>query len=99
MLSKAITNICGKGNFILSNVLARRAMAGGYVQPHKKRIPDSHMNDIPLPEPFQEVHQKRQTGNNFVFIAGILFFTLSAGYVLNSGVITANLTPPRKNPE
>ncbi|KAG8174090.1 hypothetical protein JTE90_027687 [Oedothorax gibbosus] len=80
--------------------LRRRAMAGAsYVQPHKKRIPDSHMNDVPLPEPFQEVNQKRQTGNNFVLIAGILFFSLSAGYVLNSGVIVPNLMPPRKNPE
>ncbi|GFS28247.1 deltameth_res domain-containing protein [Trichonephila inaurata madagascariensis] len=63
-------------------------------------VKEPHMNDIPVPhEPFEVGYKKRQVGNNFVLISGIAFFSFSLFFVLNSGVIVPNLTPPRKNPE
>ncbi|CAL1276329.1 unnamed protein product [Larinioides sclopetarius] len=63
-------------------------------------VKEPHMNDIPVPhEPFEVGYKKRQVGNNFVLFSGIAFFTFSAFFVINSGVLYPNLTPPKKNPE
>ncbi|XP_071038040.1 uncharacterized protein [Parasteatoda tepidariorum] len=74
---------------------AKRSMSGyGHGSP---AIRKPELNDVIPTESFQSGYSRRQVGNNFVLIAGTTFFALTATYVLNSGVLFFNLTPPKKN--
>ncbi|GBL88544.1 hypothetical protein AVEN_159125-1 [Araneus ventricosus] len=91
MLSKSVLRA---SNFSLSKVLRSRNMS------YTPTVKEPHMNDIPVPkEPFDVGYKKRQFGNNVMFLSGVAFFTFSAFFVINSGVLYPNLTPPKKNLE
>ena len=95
MVSRAIFQFSRKNATHLCKVMQRfesRSMSNA------PAVKEPHMNDLPIPhEPFETGYKRRQVGNNFVLLAGIVFFSASFGFVLNSGVMVPNLTPPKKN--
>ncbi|KFM80751.1 hypothetical protein X975_07636, partial [Stegodyphus mimosarum] len=77
------------------------------IRPHRRYMSDytpslkePHMNDFPVPhEPFEVGYKRRQIGNNFVLVCGIVFFAATCSFVSQSGIFVPCLTPPKKNLE